>query len=68
MKFEEFLKYYSARFIIDSKTFKNFTNSQDVRRQVNFWLKKGFLIKLKKGIYVFSDEFRKNKVSNFVIS
>lgn len=68
MRFEEFLKYYSERIIIDSKTFDNFSKPQDIRRQVNHWLKKGFLIKLKKGIYIFSNEFRKNDISGFLIS
>lgn len=68
MRFEEFLKFYAPRVFIDSKTFTYFDKPQDIRRQVNYWLKKGFLIKLKKGIYIFSEEFRKQKVSGFLIS
>lgn len=68
MKFDEFFKIYSQRLLINSRTFQNFDKPQDIRREVNYWLKRGFLIRLKKGVYVFSEEFRKNKISEFIIS
>jgi len=59
MKFREFIKIYKNAAIIDGSTFPIFDKSQNLRRQVSDWIKKGYLIQLKKGIYIFSDEYRK---------
>jgi len=64
MKFRDFLKIYSNAPLIDSRTFPLFTKSpQDLRRQVREWVKKGYIIPLKKGIYIFNDTFRKENIS-----
>lgn len=74
MKFKKFIKLYKNQPMIDSKTFPLYTEKpQNLRRQVNGWLKKGYLIKLKKGLYIFSDEWSgKNTsplfVANYLVS
>jgi len=68
MKFEEFYQIYRKYTIIDSVSFKKFENYINLRRQVNFWLKKGYLIKLKKGIYVYSQKISDKTVNPFFVS
>ena len=74
MKFEEFLKHYNDTQLINSSTFTLFSDSpKDLRRQVRYWSKKGYLICLKKGIYIFNDDYRKRDLSalylaNFLVS
>ncbi|MFA5363515.1 MAG: hypothetical protein WC335_09825 [Candidatus Omnitrophota bacterium] len=60
MKFEAFLNNFADNAIIDSSSFVMLDdNLADIRRQVSGWVKKGRLIQLKKGVYVFSDTYRK---------
>ena len=60
MKFEAFLHNFSDNAIIDSSSFVMLDEKlADIRRQVSGWAKKGYLIQLKKGVYVFSDTYRK---------
>ncbi|HOL21791.1 MAG TPA: hypothetical protein PLQ41_02910 [bacterium] len=68
MKFNEFLGLYAQLPFIDSRSFNKFDNPSHIRRQVNYWLKKGYLIKLKKGFYIFSEPFSRTKVSPFVLA
>lgn len=74
MKFKKFVKLYKKQPVIDSKTFPLYTEKpQDLRRQVNGWLKKGYLRKLKKGLYVFSEEWKSKTssplfVANYLVS
>lgn len=74
MKFEVFLQKYSENAVIDSSSFalldEKLTN---IRRQVSGWVKKGYLIQLKKGIYVLNDTFRKVRpserfIANYLVS
>jgi predicted transcriptional regulator of viral defense system len=60
MKFNEFVKIYQGAPLIDSSTFSLYNeNPQSLRRQVREWVKKDYLIPLKRGLYIFSDEWRK---------
>ena len=60
MKFEAFLHNFRDNAIIDSSSFVMLDEKlADIRRQVSGWAKKGYLIQLKKGVYVFSDTYRK---------
>ncbi len=74
MKFDDFIKNYGENIIIDSSTFTWFSDKpQDVRRQVRYWVEKGYLLSLKKGIYILSDNYRKINPSmrflaNFFVS
>ena len=74
MKFIDFLKIYNDVPIIDSKTFPLYVEDiVNFRRQVRDWIKKGYLIPLKKGIYVFSEEYRKKNpsllfIANYLVS
>lgn len=69
MKFEEFLEHYNSTQLIDSSTFRLFSSKpNDLRRQVRFWLKKGYLVKLKRGIYVFNEKFRKKEPSTLFVA
>ncbi len=72
MKFKEFIKIYRDSPIIDSSTFSFYENADNLRRQVRDWIKKEYLLTLKRGIYVFSEEYRKvepsvNFIANFLI-
>ncbi|MFH0791354.1 MAG: hypothetical protein V2A64_06965 [Candidatus Omnitrophota bacterium] len=60
MKFDAFLHNFGDNAIIDSLSFVMLDEKlADIRRQVSGWVKKGYLIQLKKGVYVFSDTYRK---------
>lgn len=44
--------------VIDSSTFPVYSNSNNIRKQVWEWVLKGLLLPLKKGLYIFSEEYR----------
>lgn len=54
--------------LIDSSTFSGYGKPNDLRRQVRDWLIKGYLVSLKKGLYVFSEEYRKIQPLNLFIA
>jgi len=74
MKFEEFLKIYNQVSVIDSSTFDLYSeNPHNLRSQVREWVKKGHLIPLKRGIYIFNKNYRKMNppylfITNFLIT
>ncbi|MDI6758490.1 MAG: hypothetical protein QMD94_02280 [Candidatus Omnitrophota bacterium] len=74
MKFTEFIKRYSKDQVIDSSTFSLLgEDPQNIRCQVRYWRRQGHLILLKRGVYVLSNDFRKQPlsmgfISNFLIS
>ena len=60
MKFNEFVKIYQKAPLIDSSTFSLYNEKpQNLRRQVREWVKKDYLIPLKRGLYIFSNQWRK---------
>lgn len=60
MKFNEFVKIYQEAPLIDSSTFSLYNEKpQNLRRQVREWVKKDYLIPLKRGLYIFSSQWRK---------
>lgn len=73
MKYSDFIKIYRDVPIIDSSTFSLYVEKpQNLRRQVREWVKKGYLVSLKKGLYIFSEEWRKVNpsvlfVANFLV-
>ncbi len=69
MKFEKFVKLYNEYPVIDSRTFPLYTNKpRNLRRQVNGWLKKGYLKRLKRGVYIFSDQWSGVEVSPLFVA
>ena len=74
MKLAEFVKKYRGNPLIDSSTFALLgENLQTLRCEVRYWLKHGHLIPLKRGVYVLSDDLRKEPlakgfISNFLLS
>lgn len=73
MKFNDFIKIYREVPVIDSSTFSLYGEKpQNLRRQVREWAKKGYLVSLKKGLYIFSEEWRKIQpsvlfIANFLV-
>jgi len=64
MKLSEFVKKYSNEPLIDSSTFVLLPgDTQGLRCDVQYWRKHGYLIPLKRGIYVFSEDLRKQPLS-----
>jgi len=60
MKFNEFVTIYQEAPLIDSSTFSLYNEKpQNLRRQVREWVKKDYLIPLKRGLYIFSSQWRK---------
>lgn len=60
MKFDAFLQNFGENVLIDSSSFVLLNEKlPDLRRQVSGWVKKGYLLQLKKGVYVFSETYRK---------
>lgn len=71
MKFADFLIAHQEQPYIDSRLFYRYGNSQQIiRNQVNAWQKKGQLVRLKKGLYLFSNTYKKfperEKIANFL--
>ena len=73
MKFNEFVKIYQKAPLIDSSTFSLYNEKpQNLRRQVREWVKKDYLIPLKRGLYIFSSQWRKIQpsvlfIANFLV-
>ena len=72
MKFNDFIKIYKDSPFIDSSSFSLYDNPEHLRRQVRDWTKKGYLLPLKKGLYIFSQDYRKLQpsvlfVANFLV-
>ena len=60
MKFDTFLHNFGENAVIDSASFILLDKKlADIRRQVSGWVKKGYLLQLKKGVYILSDTYRK---------
>ncbi|RKY28314.1 MAG: hypothetical protein DRP61_02110 [Candidatus Omnitrophota bacterium] len=68
MKFKDFIKIYKEAPLIDSSTFSLYEEPRDLRRQVREWVKKGYLLVLKRGLYIFSEEYRKVQPSLFFVA
>lgn len=68
MNFERFIKEYADVPVIDSRTFSMYESSDDLRRQVTRWVKRGKLIPLKRGLYIFNDQYRKKKADPLFIA
>ena len=74
MKLTEFVKKYSEEQVIDSSTFSLLgEDPQNIRCQVQYWRRLGHLILLKRGVYILSDDLRKQPlsmgfISNFLLS
>jgi len=69
MKFDTFLQNFGENAVIDSSSFVLLNEKLvDIRRQVSGWVKKGYLLQLKKGVYVFSDNYRKISLSQRFIA
>ncbi len=74
MKLTEFVKRYTNVQIIDSSTFSLLDEDpQKIRCQVRYWVKQGYLIILKRGIYILDESLRKYPLSmgfiaNFLVS
>jgi len=69
MKFDIFLNIYKNVPVIDSSTFSIYSNKTSVlRRQVRSWVKKGYLISLKRGLYIFSENYRQIEPSNLFLA
>ena len=72
MKFNDFIKIYKDAPFIDSSSFSLYSHPEHLRRQVRDWTKKGYLLPLKKGLYIFGQEYRKLQpsilfVANFLV-
>lgn len=59
MKFNDFIKVYRDAAFVDSSTFSLYGNPKHLRRQVCDWTQKGYLLPLKRGLYILSKEYRK---------
>ncbi len=69
MRLPEFVKKYGRQPLIDSSTFAlQQKDPQGLRCDVQYWRKQGHLIPLKKGIYVFSEDLRKQALSTGYIA
>ncbi|MBN1621608.1 MAG: hypothetical protein JW871_03355 [Endomicrobiales bacterium] len=73
MKFDDFLNYFQNKAIIDSSSFSFFGDAKIIRRQVRGWCKKGYLLSLKRGIYILNKKYRKTDpsvlfIANFLIN
>jgi len=69
MKFEQFVDLYREVPFVDSSTFQVVTDKPEVlRRQVTEWQGKGYLHRLKRGIYLLDDRYRKTPVDPFFVA
>jgi len=69
MKFKDFVNLYSKYSLVDSRTFSVYSEKpQHLRRQVREWAQKGYLLPLKRGLYLFSEDYQRNKISPLFIA
>ena len=69
MKFNNFLNIYKNVPIIDSTTFSLYSKEPaNLRRQVRDWVKKGYLLPLKRGLYVFGESYSRDRTPNLFIA
>lgn len=69
MNFDKFLEIYGNKPFIESSTYSLYTSNPDILRvQVNKWKQKRYLLELKKGLYVFSQKYRKYPASRLLIA
>ena len=69
MNFNEFRKKISNYPFIRSNALEHFTDKPEIlRRQISEWLAKGYLLKLKRGIYTLRSEDRKAQFSSYFIA
>lgn len=59
VKLNDFIRIYGDALFIDSSTFSLYSNPKHLRRQVHDWAEKGYLLSLKRGLYILSREYRK---------
>lgn len=64
MKLADFVKKYSNVQVVDSSTFSLLgEDPQKIRCQVQYWVKQGHLILLKRGVYILSENLRRQPLS-----
>jgi|Deesub1362B_J571_1020462.scaffolds.fasta_scaffold00015_60 predicted transcriptional regulator of viral defense system len=68
MKFEEFKKIFAHKPVIRVSHLYLNQNKKTLLNELSYWQKKGLIIKLKKGIYVFNEENRKMEISRLFIA
>jgi len=69
MKFSQFADLYREAPFIDSSTFQVVTHKPAVlRRQVTEWQEKGYLHRLKRGIYILADRYRTTPIDPFFLA
>jgi len=68
MKFEEFKKAFIHMPVIKISHLFLKENKKTLLNEISYWQKKGLIIKLKKGLYIFSEEDRKIEVSREFIA
>ena len=68
MKYLDFKNYFQNYPVISNTDIINKCNSQTAYNQLNNWTKKGFIVQLKKGLYILNSNDRKTDVSNQFIA
>jgi len=69
MTFEEFLSLYRDAPVIDSSTFPIVSpNPAQLRFQVSYWQKRGWVHPLKRGVYVLDERYRQVAVSPLFVA
>lgn len=68
MRFEEFKQFYREKGIISSKDLPFLGNPTYLRRQISEWLRKKWLIALKRGIYLVNDPLMLERISVLYIA
>lgn len=59
MKFSKFLQIYGHMPLIETETFPLYSQApEQLRSQVSRWIQKGWIVPLKRGLYIFSDVLR----------
>jgi len=67
MEFMEFYRRFKSEPYVDSRVFSMLGQSEQmIRNQVSGWKKKGLLVQLKKGLYVFSQDYKPYPEKGFV--
>lgn len=68
MNYSDFKNYFQKFPLINSIDIVNKGNSQTMYNQINNWLKKGLLVKLKKGLYILNSSDRKIEITNYFLA
>lgn len=68
MKFNDFKKQFEQHWLIDAKDIDLCEKSNYLRREINDWVKKNWIIQLRRGLYLINEKYFTERVSQLYLA